>query len=151
MWNVNFHFKFSPERTKVLHFSSSGLIFLSRIAETSFSCLRPPWEEFKWPLARGQQPLQEELVIVSIEQVAQYYGQRWMKHLQYYHVLWCMNVCFCFHDFSWLFTMVYCRPLSFIGVDYTVSAVKTETSEQKNVSNIYFFSENILFNTIEYI
>ncbi len=33
----------------------------------------------------------------------------------------------------------------------TVSTVKTETSEQKNVSNIFFFSENILFNTIEYI
>ncbi len=34
---------------------------------------------------------------------------------------------------------------------YTVSAVKTETSEPKNVSNIFFFSENILSNTIEYI
>ncbi len=33
----------------------------------------------------------------------------------------------------------------------TVSAVKTETSEQKNFSNIFFFPENILFNTIEYI
>ncbi len=34
---------------------------------------------------------------------------------------------------------------------YTDSAVKTETSEQKIVSNIFFFSENILFNTIVYI
>jgi hypothetical protein len=33
----------------------------------------------------------------------------------------------------------------------TVSAIETETSEQKNVSNIFFFSENILFNTIENI
>jgi hypothetical protein len=34
---------------------------------------------------------------------------------------------------------------------YTDSAVKTETSEQKSVSNIFFFSENNLFNIIEYI
>ncbi len=36
-------------------------------------------------------------------------------------------------------------------VNNTVSAVKTETSEQKNFSNIFFFSEKILFSTIEYI
>ncbi len=32
-----------------------------------------------------------------------------------------------------------------------VSVIKTETLEQKNVSNIFFFSESILFNTIDYI
>jgi hypothetical protein len=34
---------------------------------------------------------------------------------------------------------------------YTAGTIKTETSEQKLVSNIFFFSENILFNTIVYI
>ncbi len=75
--------KFSPEKTKILHFSSSGSIFLSRVSETSFRCLRPPRTEFKLPLARGQQPPQEEPVIVAVEQVAQCYGKRWVKHLQY--------------------------------------------------------------------
>ncbi len=39
----------------------------------------------------------------------------------------------------------------FVARLITISAVKTETSKQKNVSNIFFFSENILFNTFEYM
>jgi hypothetical protein len=70
-----------------MHFRSGGPIFLPRISETSFSCVRSPREEFKWSLVRGQHPLQEEPVIVAVEQVAQCYGKRWVEHLQYYHVI----------------------------------------------------------------
>jgi hypothetical protein len=76
-----------------------------------------------------------------------------MKHQQYYHVIWCVSVCFCNHDFSWVFRVLLqttqfhrrrlCRPSGLLEVsgspeEYWLVCGGLLTAQLFNLNFIFF-------------